>query len=128
MSDRELLELAAKAAGIVSNGWHPAGGVQYRDEGGQSSVFDPLNRDGDAFRLAVKLRIDLSLWFMRDSVTAKTHIGAGRGIPLHGEYKPPRNDHIEPFGSDPYVATRRAIVRAAAEIGRGLASDPSKRG
>jgi hypothetical protein len=31
----------------------------------------------------------------------------------------PRVESVEPYGDDPYAATRRAIVRAAAEIGRG---------
>ena len=29
-------------------------------------------------------------------------------------------DHVEHWGSDPYAATRRAIVRAAAEIGKDM--------
>jgi hypothetical protein len=123
MSDRELLEMAAKAAGIevVWTGWvtgHKAiRGAAFR-LAGTHDYWNPLTDDGDALRLAVKLRIDLSLWINNNSVIAKTHIGAGRGISLHDANPRPKNDHVESFGDDPYAATRRAIVRAAAEIGR----------
>jgi hypothetical protein len=85
MSDRELLEAAAKAAGIDHMGWVPAGlsmvlGVPW----------NPLTSDADALRLAVKLEM-----FMLRIVIE---------IPF-AEYD-----------DDPYAATRRAIVRAAAEI------------
>ena len=90
MSDRELLELAAKAAGEVAGDWignpHYMNGVLMR--------WNPLDDDGDALRLAVKLRLLGS----EDSclVTAMYELG------------------------DPLAATRRAIVRAAAEIGRNM--------
>jgi len=113
MTDGELLELAANAAGIECK--KTPIGFYLSDE---DRNWNPLTDDGDALRLAVKLRIDIDLWIMKDSVAAKTNIGAGRGIPLQGEYKPPLNDHSEPLGTDPYAATRRAITRAAAEIGK----------
>lgn len=94
-TDRELLELAAKAARY-----------QYAKHGGYIVVdgipgnWNPLTDDGDALRLAVKLEIDL--WF-----------GCG-GLNAHGLTM----DIEEDYGRDPHAATRRAIVRAAAEIGR----------
>lgn len=109
MTDRELLEAAAKA--VNGGAWHPL------THDTPNGVWNPLLDDGDAFRLAVRLRMDLSLWINMGAVTAKTHIGAGRGIPLHGEYKRPVNDHTEPYGDDDYAATRRAVVRAAAAMG-----------
>lgn len=33
---------------------------------------------------------------------------------------PKRHQAEEPYGNDPYAATRRAIVRAAAEIGKAM--------
>lgn len=130
MTDREMLEMAARAAGVCL---HPPGKLHtsYGNWGSDTTCtvcgndpsatcWNPLADDGDALRLAVKLRIDLALWIFTDKVIAKTSIGVGRGIPLHGKYTPPVNDHIEPKGSDPYAATRRAIVRAAAEIGRQM--------
>ena len=117
MTDRELLEAAAKA--VNGGAWHPL------THDTPSGKWNPLDDDGDALRLAVKLRIniehgqysDLSLWINTVSVTAKTHIGAGRGISLFDDAKRTANDHAEPFGDDPYAATRRAIVRAAAAMG-----------
>lgn len=114
MTDRELLEAAAKAAGMKRGSWNDG----WNDEGRETGDYwNPLTDDGDALRLAVKLRIDLSLWINTVSVTAKTHIGAGRGISLFDDAKRIANDHAEPFGDDTYAATRRAIVRAAAAMG-----------
>lgn len=93
MTDRELLELAAKAAGLSGLGtWDDKWGCLTDYEGW---TFDPLNDDGDALRLAVKLRINV--------------------VPEY-VYEGPWLDG----GSlrDPYAATRRTIVRVAAEIGR----------
>jgi hypothetical protein len=86
MTDKELLELAAKAAGLeVVTPTMLAHGQ-----------WNPLTDDGDALRLAVKLRltphIDGNLTDCEDCTVA----------------------HLD----DPYAATRRAITRAAAEIGK----------
>ena len=119
MTDRELLENAAKAAGIeYTISKHGTFLIAPFENPLAKRCWNPLTDDGDALRLAVKLRIDLLLWIYTDSVLAQTSIGVGRGIPLQGEYVRPVNDHKEPKGNDPYAATRRAIVRAAAEIGR----------
>jgi hypothetical protein len=90
----ELLELAAKAAGLSF--W-------------QENSWNPLDDDGDALRLAVKLRIDVFFHASR----VEGHVAGGR-IP------PVRAIEREDYGDDPYAATRRAIVRAAAEIGRNM--------
>lgn len=115
--DRELLELAAKAAGVRDFVFCAETGAPFDAVG----YWNPLEDDGDALRLAVKLRIDLKSWIFNDFVVAETHIQSGRGIPLQGDYTPPVNDHKEPRGTDDCAATRRAIVRAAAEIGRRMA-------
>jgi hypothetical protein len=91
----ELLELAAKAAGLSF--W-------------QENSWNPLVDDGDALRLAVKLRIDVFFHASR----VEGHVAGGR-IP------PVRAIEREDYGDDPLTATRRAIVRAAAEIGRNMA-------
>lgn len=101
MTDRELLELAAKAAGIVLA--HPvsdAGGIL----GPGSLRLNPLTDDGDALRLAVKLRLTVS-WDRYDDCDYATATPYG----THQGY-----DCI--VGQDPYAATRSAIVRAAAEM------------
>ena len=112
MTDRELLELAAKAAGMHTNMWadvgellpDKGGWVQFVGQG-TASVWNPLIDDGDAFRLAVKLGIEITPDFDAKTVT--------------GVIKAARTGAWEevPFGNDPYDATRRAIVRAAAQIG-----------
>lgn len=86
MTDRELLELAAKAAGRPVWAWNP------------------LDDDGDALRLAVKLWLTIQV----DDEDRRTYVVGSTG----------RCIGTEPHGDDLYAATRRAIVRAAAEIGR----------
>ena len=104
MSDKELLELAAKAAGIEVLGvsFEMDGSFAGFPTGGQK-VWNPLTDDGDALRLAVKLKIDVcsEYWNDDESVQAQNDNG---------------DICVEQKGLDPYAATRRAIVRAAAEI------------
>ena len=104
MSDRELLELAAKAAGIQ---------IKYNYIGTQDArcAWYPLTDDGDALRLAVKLRIDLIFMLSNEN--------EGEAIVYVGEDM--KNESIRAsLKNDPCAATRRAIVRAAAEIGRNM--------
>lgn len=102
-ADRELLELAAKAAGM-GGGWEwPRGAKKpsfYRDSNGRA--WSPLDDDGDALRLAVKLRICV-LW-QHDWVMAYSGDSTAREHDL----------------SDRGAALRRAIVRAAAELGKAM--------
>ena len=102
MTDRELLELAAKAAGIDVK-WCEATEGFWTTDGYDSFV--PLTYDADALRLAVKLGMAV------DVCTNYTVIlGVVDDI---GFIKEVHDD-------DPYAATRRAIVRAAAQIGRKM--------
>ena len=104
MSDRELLEDAAKAAGIYY--WIDADAVvTHSDTPGSTREWNPLTDDGDALRLAVKLRIDVDHYYVE--VQAKRYDIVV--YELFSEHK-----------SDPYAATRRAIVRAAAAIGKEM--------
>jgi len=109
MVERELLELAAKAAGInLYAAWGEFGHFEgYRNGSLAGDAWDPFTDDGDALRLAVTLRISAD--FFDDAI----YVGY---TPLDNEC-----DQVqEPTGSDPYAATRRAIVRAAAEIGKAM--------
>ncbi len=91
--DRELLELAAKAGNLPLH-WDGKSGMW-----GPQGYWNPLTDDGDALRLAVKLRLDLQFG---------TFIYCG-------------SPNIKEAGRDDMLAaTRRAIVRAAAEIGRSM--------
>jgi hypothetical protein len=110
MTDRELLELAAKAAGMPHqwcDAWNTM--AKPRPDGGFffDKVWNPLTDDGDALRLAVKLRIAVDAWVSEACAIVFFHGGRGTIVERH-------------YGDDPYAATRRAIVRAAAEIGRGM--------
>ncbi len=104
MSDRKLLEAAAKAAGYVP---------QWLDDEtlfvfGVQDEWNPLKNDGDAFRLAVQLGLSIELhtdqsqplpWLRVTDINGNwTHSGPG------GE-----------FAHDPTAATRKAIVIAASK-------------
>ena len=104
--ERMLLELAAKAAGYRLCDYTDV----YHDDIGR--IWKPLTDDGDALRLAVKLKIEITTY------PKSGEVGAGRSANLVGFGKHGRV--FEYFGNDPYAATRRAIVRAAAEIGKDL--------
>ena len=108
MTDRELLEAAAKAAGLTIGAWSDNyGAFMYRGVEPGKSWWNPLTDDGDALRLAVKLRIAVDPW------------GAGACAVAFpgGDMAQIREPH---YGDDPSRATRRAIVRAAAEMGKEL--------
>ena len=106
MNDKELLEAAARAAGLTrvtisetpTLGLH-AWAKSLFDECG-SGVWNPLTDDGDALRLAVKLKMDVKQWKSNSIAVAVWDKHA-----------------TEDATQDRYAATRRAIVRAAAEIG-----------
>ena len=107
MNDKELLEFAAKAAGMELTYLPQRQGewAYYRNEHGGETPWDPLADDGDALRLAVKLV--LGIRFYIDGV------GVGESYEMNN--------------ADPQAATRRAIVRAAAEIGRAITKPSQKR-
>jgi hypothetical protein len=115
MSERQLLESAAKAAGWKRLEWveqfddyyndlagKPTWGLRVLDiEGPGEDIWNPLTDDRDALRLAVALQMDV---FVRaEWVEAVAPMGA------------PQKVHYERGGRE--EATRRAIVRAAAALG-----------
>lgn len=103
MTDKELLELAAKAAGIEGKylyDGYGSGCILGTLEGYPTGIrWEPLVDDGDALRLAVKLGflVNINPYAGFSSVT-----GFAVDV-IHDD--------------DPFAATRRAIVRAAAAIG-----------
>lgn len=108
MTDREQLELAAKAAGITLWDWSEISRA-YRTTKPMHD-WNPLTDDGDALRLAVKLRLTIQ------------HNYSGVFCYDNPDFADKSNNMIEVWENheDPYAATRRAIVRAAAEIGKGM--------
>ena len=111
-TDRELLELAAKAAGMT--GWRYEGPItglvkminpdNPENTGSVGNAWNPLNDDGDALRLAVKLCLEIDVH----------HTGIAVRTPC-GQKVLISADEVK-CG---YAATRRAITRAAAAIGEG---------
>ena len=104
MTEREMLELAAKALGM------PEAPEQYRIADGLPIVitymgksWNPRTDDGDALRLAVYLEFEIDI--TSTGVAVRTKCGLKVLV----------NKTEEP---DLCAATRRAITRAAAEIGR----------
>ena len=120
-TDRELLELAAKAAGytlkwgetyIVGDDEVDCTDLSYVVSGQPDEadwLWSPLEDDGDALRLAVKLRIDVEQFGEDGCCVTQTTNDDPFGTEL-----------AEERGPDPYAATRRAIVRAAAAIGKAM--------
>jgi hypothetical protein len=114
MSDREMLELAAKAAGLLVRARTQVVdaddcfiGIKVRvGWNDRYKLWNPLSDDGDALRLAVNLRIDV----------VHTNIHSPQVHAMFNYEIEVTEDH----GSDPLAATRRAIVRAAAKIGRRM--------
>ena len=98
MTDKKLLQDAARAAGIEIEFLEPSGQCFRKNAG----AWNPLELSDDALDLAISLGLQI------DTRAPETHVfGAAEG----------RID--EHHRKDPYAATRRAIVRAAAAIGRG---------
>jgi hypothetical protein len=108
-TDKILLEQAAKAAGIEVT-WTP----EYRSfflKGsrlGQRLFWNPLTDDGDALRLAVKLNLKFRYHEVLGQALVWPTVGDGFEL------------NVEDCDSNPYTATRRAIVIVAAELGKNL--------
>lgn len=110
MTDRELLELAAKAAGYGELKWTALSEFhQIVETEGGLIWWNPLTDDGDALRLAVDL--DFGIEVHRS--LAVVHVGNGE------------QEKVSVYWNlkdipDARTATRLAIVRAAAEIGKAI--------
>jgi len=102
MTDRELLEAAAKAAGIKIKWCGPDRDMPRRAD--TWHYWNPLTDDGDALRLAVTIA-------EKHQFHSITWDWVSRGVRVFA-------DGIEGTGQDTRSATRRAMVRAAAEIGK----------
>ena len=103
MTDRELLEFAAKASGINLDVFIDNKTIR-RDKDGQPIYWNPLTDDGDALRLAIS--INLRIFRFETMCTVQ---------PMFCNWAVDERDD-----GDKYAATRRAIVRAAAEIGKSM--------
>jgi hypothetical protein len=106
MTDKELLEFAALAAELPECGWMGPAFMYFKDN--TFTDWNPLTDDGDALRLAVKLNIVIWECDQYDRAMAEVRYGEARG------------EYWELVGEDKYSSTRRAITRAAAEIGKAM--------
>lgn len=105
MEDKELLELAAKAAGLhVKVAGNSGMGLKVH---GNCNWWNPLTDDGDSLRLAV------TLGFVIGRNPAGTIIYAGL-------WDSPKWGVVDVENGDYIAATRRAITRAAAQIGKEM--------
>lgn len=107
MTDAELIELAAKAAAInavkdQNNVWRDCTGMPPSSNIFDAKPWNPLTDDRDALHLAIKLNMKINISY------GCVEVRFTEDMP--GSY-------IR-AGIDKYEATRLAIVRAAAEIGR----------
>ena len=118
MTDIELLIPAAKAMGIAhvdytDNSYDGRLGLERVDSVGRHiGSWSPLTDDGDALRILVELRLNLTLTYLP-----------------HAGYVAIYNSHVSIMESvedsrvekiDRPAAIRRAIVRAAAELGKTI--------
>lgn len=111
-SDRQLLELAARAIGAVrvedvdGEEWL----ILHFADGTVTHGWNPLRFYNDTFELAVTLELDI----MHRVVGGKRVEILPAGGPLTQEF----------YERDRLPATARAVVRAAAEIGRVIQGGP----
>ena len=104
MTDTELLEFAAKAGGYSFDGDI----LRNNNTEFEYSGWNPLEDDGDAFRLAVHLRMNICHYSGCTDAHDRVGVNNGYGI------KP------VPYKDDILKAVRRVIVLAAAEIGKDV--------
>ena len=108
MTDREMLELAAKAADLrVKVASNSGRGLKVH---GNCNWWNPLTDDGDALRLAGD--VGLVVCIMRNAGFTGIYLPA---CSIGGKY-----DEVQLHEDNAHAATRRAIVRAAAAIGEAM--------
>lgn len=126
MTDRELLEAAAEAAGMnlgkaQDKRWFycehgQCGEGMYLIHENLLEFWNPLANDGDAFRLAVRLGIQIRQYPIYDTPRFAAYA-------CESKWDSDAQKNIGPealvqYDGDPYASTRRAIVRAAAALTR----------
>jgi hypothetical protein len=113
MTDEELLRYAAKAMGYVEPTMYrpKTNCLLWVGKESGASIWSPFRDDKDAFRLMIDLDIGVH------------HGWTDEEVPLANvcaQHIPSMIEVGEIKGDDPKAATRRAIVRAAAEIGKNM--------
>lgn len=123
MTDKELLELAAKAAGVEfvpkNSIPHPVHGtfwglwlkIKSEPYEGQRRYWNPLTDDGDEARLEAALTLQVN-WYPACVLVGPEMCGPATGM-AYAEY-------FDKHAGDKQAARRRAGVLAAAEIGKAM--------
>jgi hypothetical protein len=116
MTDRELLELAAKAAGIE----HPGGDHSIYNDGRLWDCkglrwWNPLTEDDDALGLVATLRLEIDHNHPADEKPWVCARGQKYGAVVDFDHESGRR-----------YAIRRVIVQAAAEIGKAMVDTPKQ--
>lgn len=102
---RELLELAAKAAGYaLRSNKTPMGFDAFYVDG---DLWNPRDDDGDCFRLETKLKFDVSWWLDCADIRSQ-------------DMKYEVTEYFSYHNGDKNAARRMASTRLAAEIGRAM--------
>ena len=115
MTDEELLKYAAKAMGYVEPTMYrpKTNCLLWLGKESGASIWSPFHDDKDAFDLMVALDIGVHHgWTYADEKEPYANVCA--------QHIPSMIEVGEIKGDDPKAATRRAIVRAAAEIGKNM--------
>jgi len=119
MTNRELIELAALAAGIEGE-WQTCMGevflIPVEDELFHAGIaWNPLTNKHQAFELMVKLQASVSYW---SNLTSGERVVCV-SIQCPGWDEPiDQHSEEEELGDDPEAATCLAITRCAAEVGK----------
>ena len=122
-TDRELLELAAKAAGRDGD-WVDFAGMDIRVgyQGGMlcgdadGYYWNPLKDDGDTFRLETEMSFTVIFWAEGVEVGESEFVrGQLRHVISKSAYEP-----YSHHGGDKNAARRKAATHAAAKIGRAM--------
>lgn len=113
MTDQELLELAADAMGWVKplHYGKKSNSLIWASASGFPTAWAPLDDDKDAFDLMVTLGIAVFHgWTFADEKIPYANV--------YAEHAPSKISLAEIKNDDPKSATRRAIVRVAAELAK----------
>jgi len=114
-TDRELLELAAKASDIELDWVVPGFNKPYYiNKHGGHSTFNPRTEDGEAFRLLVALSLK------HDGVSVGLNSTQKGFFQVFPSYDTHALAAFKQIGEDPCQAFREAIFQAAVEIGKAM--------
>lgn len=123
MTDKQLLEAAAKAVGFRIHHWNydhecPCLVNDATDDDGP--LWNPLEDDGDALRLAVKIGLQVKQYPIYETPKFAAYVCEAKWRPDAIQLEVCAESLEQYINGDPYAATRRAVVRAAASIGEKM--------